>query len=100
MHECFVNFNVYNLIGDGVDYYSTQYTMYTVSFPAGVTCASLDVPIKINDDLISEADEVFDIYVVEILLPYGVIIDNKAKVIILDNDCKYIHTATYYYIYV
>jgi len=72
--------------------------MYTVSFPVGATCASFDFPIKINDDSISEADEIFDIYVVEMLLPYGVILGNKAEVIIVDNDCKYVHNYIMQYL--
>ena len=64
--------------------------MYTFTFPAGVTCASSDTSIPITDDVISENDEIFNINIVKISLPFGVKLGdvNKATVRILDNDSK------------
>jgi len=78
------------LTGEGVDYNFTQ-MMYNVTFPAGVTCASFDIPI--NDDMISEDYETFDITIMELSLPYGVILGgtDKATVTIVDNDSKQIN---------
>ena len=70
-----------------IDYDSMQ---YTVSFPAGVTCALFN--ILIHDDTVLESDETFQIRIVEYLLPYGVNTtgqSGKATVIIEDNDSKY-----------
>lgn len=62
--------------------------IYNVTFPAGTTCASFDVPII--DDVILESNETFDMIIMETSLPYGVKLDdsNRAKVTILDNDSK------------
>ena len=63
---------------------------YTVTFPAGQTTATFDVPI--NDDNILEGNENF-MLTIDPTLPTGVTVGdpNEATVTIVDNDCKYFH---------
>ena len=83
----FANYNTSYFTGGGVDYNFTQ-TVYKVTFPAGATCASFDIPI--NDDMISEDFENFIITIMELSLPYGVELGGSktATVTITDNDSK------------
>ena len=61
---------------------------YTVTFPAGQTTATFDVPI--NDDNILEGDEDFMLTIDETSLPTDVTrgIPGKATVTIVDYDGK------------
>ena len=61
---------------------------YTVTFPAGQTTATFDVPI--NNDNILEGDEDFLLTIDETSLPTGVTrgIPGKATVTIVDYDGK------------
>ena len=75
------------LIGRGVDYYSGP---YSVTFPAGVTRVSFNVPIT-NDNIL-ESDEKFHL-TIEIgssSLPSGVTVGNpyQTTVTIVDDDGK------------
>ena len=62
---------------------------YTVTFPAGVTMVSFDVPI--NDDKISEDVENFMLTINQTSLPTDVSqhTPSKATVNIVDNERKY-----------
>ena len=103
----FIIINTVCLIGQGVDYDDTKLTS-NITFPAGVTCASFDVPI-IND-VLSEIDETFDIIIMRDSLPFGVILSDQDRTTITidDNDgkgiakthylpCKYIRMSCEYY---
>ena len=72
--------------GEGVDYTSGP---YTVTFVAGETTGTFDVPI--NDDNILESNEDFILTINEISLPSNVICGSpvEATVIIVDDDRKY-----------
>ena len=72
-----------NVTGGGVDYDSG---LYTVTFTAGETSASFNVPI--NDDNILEDDEDFTLTVIESTLPAEVTRGDpfRATVTIQDND--------------
>ena len=61
---------------------------YTVTFPAGVTIASLDVPI--NDDNILEGNEIFKFTIDLSSLPSHVTAGNplQATVTVADDDRK------------
>ena len=61
---------------------------YTVTFPAGSTTATFDVPIN-NDDIL-EGSENFILNIDGTSLPTGVTADNpdEATVTIVDNDRK------------
>ena len=61
---------------------------YTVTFPAGSTTATFNVPI--NDDNILEGDEDFMLTINSFSLPNGVTRDTpgEATVTIVDNDGK------------
>ena len=61
---------------------------YTVTFPAGQTTATFDVPI--NDDDILEGDEQFVLTIDETSLPTGVTHGTpcEATVTIVDDDGK------------
>ena len=74
-----------SIIGGGVDYGSGD-TKLNITFPAGVTCSSFDVPII--DDELSESNETFDIAIVKESLPYGVVFGDteRTTVTIADND--------------
>ena len=78
-----------NVTGGGVDYDSGT---YTVTFLAGETTVSFDVPI--NDDNLSEDNEAFQLIIMSRSLPDNVIRGNpgKVEVTILDNDSKYCHS--------
>ena len=73
--------------GGGVDYSSGP---YTVTFPAGATSASFDVPI--NDDSTLESDEQFTITIDPSSLPRRVSVTNpgQAVITITDNDGEWI----------
>ena len=63
---------------------------YTVTFPAGQTTATFDVPI--NDDDIFEIDENFILTINPSLLPTRIITvgnSGQAIVTIVDNDRKF-----------
>ena len=74
-----------NVSGGGVDYTSGP---YSVTFPAGVTSASFDVPI--NDDNILEGNEIFKFTIDLSSLPGDVTASNplQATVTVADDDCK------------
>ena len=73
-----------NVTGGGVDYDSGP---YTVTFTAGVTSASFDVPI--NDDDICENDEDFTLTILRGTLPDGITCDGgRGIVTIVDDDCS------------
>ena len=61
---------------------------YAVTFPAGITIASFDVPI--TDDMILEIDENF-MLAINSSLPNGVTLGapSDATVIIVDDDRKF-----------
>ena len=61
---------------------------YTVTFPAGQTTTTFDVPI--NDDNIYEINEDFILTIDESSLPTSVNRSNpgEATVTIVDDDCK------------
>ena len=61
---------------------------YTVTFPAGSTTATFDVPI--TDDNILEGSENFILTIVQTSLPSNVTASNpgEATVIIVDDDSK------------
>ena len=73
--------------GGGVDYSSGP---YAVTFPAGVTSASFDVPI--NDDSTLESDEQFTITIDPSSLPRRVSVTNpgQAVITITDDDGEWI----------
>jgi len=68
-----------------VDYNSGP---YPVTFPAGVTSVTFDIPI--NDDSILEDNENFMLTIDQPSLPEGVIVDepDETTVTIVDNDGK------------
>ena len=61
---------------------------YTVTFPAGQTTATFDVPI--NDDNILEGNENFILTIDGTSLPTGITRGSpgEATVTIVDDDCK------------
>ena len=61
---------------------------YTVTFPAGQTTTTFDVPI--NDDNILEGNENFMLTISPSSLPINVVVGDpsQATVTILDNDRK------------
>ena len=63
---------------------------YTVTFAAGSTTATFDVPI--NDDTIPESSEDFILTIDDISLPSGVTVGSpgEATVTIVDNDGKHV----------
>ena len=74
----------YHVTG-GVDYGSGP---YTVTFPAGTTMVSFNIPI--NDDMIFEGNEDFMLTINPSPLPTGVSVGSpdQATVTIVDNDRK------------
>ena len=74
-----------NVTGGGVDYTSRP---YNVTFPAGVTMVTFDVPI--NDDNKVEGNEIFNLTLDLSSLPSVVTtgIPLQATVTIADDDCK------------
>ena len=76
------------LIGAGVDYDSGP---YVVTFPAGVTHASFDVPI--TNDIMLEGDENFNLIIESLSLLTGVSVSNPAQitVTIVDDDGNVAH---------
>ena len=75
----------YEFIGGGVDYKSGP---YTITFPAGVTTASFNIPI--TDDNILEKIEDIQIEINVSSLPSRVSVSNpgQATVTIVDNDSE------------
>ena len=71
--------------GIGVDYDSGP---YTVTFPAGVTTVSFNIPI--TDDRILESDEDFNLIIDASSLPNDVTTGSpqQATVTIAEDDCK------------
>jgi len=69
----------------GVDYTAGP---YYVTFPAGDTSLSFDVPI--TDDNLFESDESLQLSIVRRSLPNGVTRGNpgRVKLTVVDNDCK------------
>ena len=61
---------------------------FNVTFAAGVTCASFDIPI--TNDTESETNETIELTIMEKSLPFFITTDsnNEAEVIIVDNDCE------------
>jgi len=61
---------------------------YLVTFPAGMTSVTFDIPI--NDDSILEGNENFMLTIDQPSLPEGVTVGepNEATVTIVDNDGK------------
>ena len=78
-------YNSNNVTGGGVDYDSGP---YSVTFTAGQTSVSFDVPI--NDDNILEDDENFILTIISATLPVNVTRGStgQATVTVVDNDCK------------
>ena len=62
---------------------------YEVIFPAGTDCSSFN--ISINDDKLSEGDEVFTVRIMEESLPFGIKLGNNTTqdVKIIDNDSEF-----------
>ena len=78
------NVNSSNNTGGGVDYDSGP---YTVTFPAGTTRASFDVPI--NDDNFCENNEDFTLTILRGTLPDGITREGgRGTVTIVDDDCS------------
>ena len=75
-------------VGGGVDHSSKDEEEYKVTFPAGVTCSSFDIPI--TDDEKSEGDEQFTITIMEESLSYGGALgeNTAATATIIDNDSE------------
>jgi len=73
-----------NVTGGGFDYDSGP---YSVTFTAGQTSASFDIPI--NDDNIFEASELFNLTIDPSSLPSTVTLSSSATLTatILDDDC-------------
>ena len=69
----------------GIDYNSGP---YNVTFSAGVTSVSFDVPI--NDDNVLELNEQFVFTIIASSLPNGFTVDNPSQVVvtIIDNDSE------------
>ena len=59
-----------------------------MSFPAGTSCSSFDIPII--DDIASEEDETFRVTIVDMSLPFGTRLGDNitADVVIEDNDSE------------
>ena len=74
-----------NVTGGDVDYDSGP---YTVTFTAGQTSVSFDVPI--NNDNIFEASETFSLTIDPSSLPSRVTLSSSATLTatILDDDCR------------
>ena len=72
----------------GDDYGDTDTTHYNVTFPAGTSCSSSDIPIIDDQEL--EDDETFRITIVDMSLPFGTRLgdDITAEVIIEANDSE------------
>ena len=87
MHNHFVMLTTL-FVGGGVDHSMENVEWYNITFPAGVTCSSFNIPIK--DDKKSEGDEQFTITIMEESLPYGVTLgeNTTATATIIDNDSE------------
>ena len=75
-------------LAGGLDYGEIDTTQYIVTFPAGTSCSSFDIPIR--NDTESEQDESFRITIMEISLPFGTKLGDNitADVVIEDNDSE------------
>ena len=73
-------------LSGAIDYGDTDTTHYNVTFPAGTSCSSLDIPIIDDED--SEDDEIFRVTIVDMSLPFGTRLGDNitADVVIEDND--------------
>ena len=83
-----LNYGAGYLTGGNVDYGYKPSKVYNYTFHAGVTCASPEINILINDDAESEKVEKFEIFIIEPLLPFGVVAGKPAEICINDNDSK------------
>ena len=86
--ECFIDYTftyAHHFILGGVDYDSGP---YNVTFPAGVTNVSFDVPIT-NDNILDDK-EIFTLTIAPNSLPSNVTRGNldQVTIVILDDDCK------------
>ena len=79
--------NVVNL-SEAIDYGEFDTTQYIVTFPAGTSCSSFDIPIY--NDTASEDDETFRVTIVDMSLPFGTRLGDNitADVVIEDNDSE------------
>ena len=79
--------NTSYVTGGGVDYGGNE-TQYLVTFPVGTNCSSVN--ISINDDNKSEDNETFNISIVSMSLPFGVVLGGikEVEVVITDNDSE------------
>ena len=75
-------------LAGGIDYGDNDTTPYNVTFPAGTSCSSFDIPIL--DDDTSEDDEIFRVTIMDMSLPFGTILgdDITADVVIEDDDSE------------
>ena len=84
-----LHFNGGNLIvGGDFGGITRQKNWYNVTFPAGASCASFDIPII--DDSKSEDNETIEIAIMEVSLPFYVEVShpNKSEITIVDNDSE------------
>ena len=72
----------------GIDYGDNDTTQYIVTFPAGTSCSSFNIPII--DDLDSEDNETFSVTIVDMSLPFGTRLGDNitTEVVIEDNDSE------------
>ena len=75
-------------IGKTVDYGYASPKIYNYTFHAGSTCAYPDANITINDDIIVEQNEEFEITIINAALPFGVQAGQPSTIIINDNDSE------------
>ena len=63
---------------------------YTVTFPAGQTNATFNIPINDDNNFFEGAIENFMLIIISSLLPNGVVVGHpiRATVIIVDDDGK------------
>ena len=76
------NLECYSVITGGVDYASGP---YIVTFNAGVTSVSFDVPI-IDDDILEFSEEIFFLIIDQSSLPTGFTVDNPNEVMVTIKD--------------
>ena len=80
--------NVDNFSG-AIDYGDTNTTHYNVTFPAGTSCSSFDIPI-IDDNTTKHDYITFRIRIVDMSLPFGTRFGDNitADVVIKENDSE------------
>ena len=85
MKNCHCNVDYF---AGGDDYGEINTTQYIVTFPAGTSRSSFDIPI--HNDTVSETDESFRITIMEVSLPFGTKLgdNNTTDVVIEDNDSE------------